>query len=521
MVQVVIVGGGPVGLLLATELASGGIETTVLERLTAVDRTIKAGAINQPTAEILDRRGLWPAVEAAQAESRRRFDEFVRAAMQQRGLDADALKDTPRPRILGHFGGIMLDAVRYDGAHPEAAGRHPGRSGGMVSQQQVEQMLGERAERLGVRVLRGVEFESFDQDADGVTVRCADGSVLRADWLVGCDGGRSRVRKLAGFAFPGTDPEITAYQAVAEMSGHEALEPGWHATPVGVYVHGPMPGRILVARFDGVPVDREAPIGEAELQEAIRHVTGAEVTVHAITSATRFTDNARQVPAYRAGRVLLAGDAAHVHSPFGGQGLNLGLGDAANLGWKLAAVCRGEAGEALLDTYTAERHPIGAWVLDWTRAQIAVMRPDPHARAIRALLTDLAATGDGTTHLVNRISGVWQRYDLGGGHPLVGASAPELAFADGTRLADHLHAGKALLLDPAKALAPAAEGYRSRLIVLHQPVEGDAPAAALLVRPDGYVAWASGAALEAADAAGLTAALSAWLGAPDPAVAAG
>jgi hypothetical protein len=243
--------------------------------------------------------------------------------------------------------------------------------------------------------------------------------------------------------------------------------------------------------------------------------------VRGISSATRFTDNARQASTYRRSRVLLAGDAAHVHSPFGGQGLNLGLGDALNLGWKLAEVCRGEIGAGLLDTYTAERHPIGAWVLDWTRAQIAVMRPDPHARAIRAVLEELAGTTEGTTYLANRVSGVWQRYELGGGHPLVGASVPEIEFADGTRLAEHLHAGRAVLLDPAKTVAHIAADYRDRLTVLHREPAQWGPATALLVRPDGYVAWAAetppaadGAAPDGAapDVEGLTAALSAWLG---------
>lgn len=178
-------------------------------------------------------------------------------------------------------------------------------------------------------------------------------------------------------------------------------------------------------------------------------------------SATRFTDNARQVTDYRQGRVLLAGDAAHVHSPFGGQGLNLGIGDAMNLGWKLAAVVRGTAPASLLDSYATERHPIGAWVLDWTRAQIAVMRPDRHARALRRVVTDLALTTSGTTYLVTKISGIWQRYDLPGDHPLTGASAPDLILADGSRLGDRMHSGRALLLDLADdvQLRSHPEGY--------------------------------------------------------------
>ena len=238
------------------------------------------------------------------------------------------------------------------------------------------------------------------------------------------------------------------------------------------------------------------------------------MTVTEVRSATRFTDNARQATTYRLGRVLLAGDAAHVHSPFGGQGLNLGIGDAVNLGWKLAAVVRGRLPESLLDTYTTERHPIGAWVLDWTRAQIALMRPDSHARALRDVVTDLIDTTTGTTYFVKKISGVWQRYDLPGDHPLVGRSAPDLLLADGTRLADHLHGGTGLLLDLG-GLPPTVAHQVPTLTELYRPdgapqrnrpdgTATDLPG--LLIRPDGIVAWAGGD--------GLDDALATWFGTP-------
>lgn len=539
--DVVVVGAGPVGLLLAAELRLGGASVTVLERLIGIDQTVKAGAINLPTAEIFQRRGLWPAVQRAQAENYERFTRFQREHASGAPDGQAPMAVRPPRRIAGHFGGIMLDAALFDPRSTAFVGREAANAMVLVNQQQVETFLGERAEELGVRILRGVGFDSFIEDGsgddDGVTVRCEDGTTLRAGWLVGCDGGRSRVRKLAGFDFPGTDPEITAYQAMLDMSGTEDLPVGWHDSPAGVYVFGPMPGRILVARFGAPPVDRDAPITAEELQEAIRHVTGVEVTVNAIRSATRFTDNARQSSTYRRGRVLLAGDAAHVHSPFGGQGLNLRLGDAMNLGWKLAAVCRQEAETALLDTYTAERHPIGSWVLDWTRAQISMMRPDPHARAIRAVMKELLATEDATTYVATRLSGVWQRYDLGAEqHPLTGASSPALDFADGTRLAEHLQAGKAVLVDTAKRYGHLAAGYEDRLTVLNLPYAAAAADAAdpddadahpgaapeaLLVRPDGFVAWAADA-VETSDAADpaadhaddLASALRNWLGAP-------
>jgi hypothetical protein len=224
-----------------------------------------------------------------------------------------------------------------------------------------------------------------------------------------------------------------------------------------------------------------------ELEKSIRAVSGVDVSVTAVRSATRFTDNARQATTYRRGRVLLAGDAAHVHSPFGGQGLNLGIGDAVNLGWKLAAVVRGRLSADVLDTYTAERHPIGAWVLDWTRAQIALMRPDPHARALREIVADLIDTTTGTTYFVKKISGVWQRYDLPGEHPWIGRSAPDLAFADGTRLADHLHGGTGLLLDLGSLPSTVDE---KRVPVLGAGCADHPDLPGLLIRPDGIVAWA-------------------------------
>jgi hypothetical protein len=381
-------------------------------------------------------------------------------------------------------------------------------------------------------VRRGVELTGFDEDSDGITVRTAqlDGGsdrAIRAAWLVGCDGGRSTVRKLAGIDFPGTDPQITGHQAIVEITGTEALKPGWNWTATGTYVHGPMPGRILTVEFDGPPADRDAPITAEELQASMRRVSGVDVTITKVQSATRFTDNARQASTYRSGRVLLAGDAAHVHSPFGGQGLNLGIGDAMNLGWKLAAVIRSHAPEGLLDTYTAERHPIGAWVLEWTRAQVALMHPQSHTLALRDIVAELAGTSqEATTFFVKKISGVWQRYDLPGGHPLVGSSAPELELTNGGRASDLLHGGRALLLDLADdpGLRAQADGYGDRLETVTTACPSRPGLAGLLVRPDGYVAWAA----DTADASGATdgvepvgEALARWLGAPDPELSVG
>ncbi|HVV19265.1 MAG TPA: FAD-dependent monooxygenase, partial [Pseudonocardiaceae bacterium] len=329
------------------------------------------------------------------------------------------------------------------------------------------------------------------------TVELASGRPVRCGWLVGCDGGRSTVRRAAGFDFPGTAPTITGHQALVEIADPEQLRLGWHRTPVGMVVYGPVPGRIVTVEYDGPPADRDAPVTLDELQASLRRVSGTDVTLTGVVSATRYTDNARQASTYRKGRVLLAGDAAHVHSPFGGQGLNLGIGDAVNLGWKLAATVEGWAPDGLLDTYTAERHPVGARVLDWTRAQVALMRPDPHTTALRAVVADLMATDDGNAYFLRRTAGIWT--DPDSSSP-VGRRAPEMTLPDGTRLADHCHSGRPVLLGSPEVLA-VAEPWSDRLTTIA------VPESALLVRPDGHVAWTT-------DIDTLPGALTSWFGAP-------
>lgn len=454
--DVVVAGAGPVGLMVAGELALRGVRVLAVERLAEPDLTIKAGSVNVPTVEAFERRGLLPQLRAAQEKVMAQ----VRDYMTSRAPALSAAGAPPRARFAGHFAGLMLEA---DKINADAA-PSPGAAGtvSMVPQPEIERILAGWAGELGVEVWRGVEVTGLEQDPDGVRVALADGRLIETGWLIGADGGRSRVRKAAGFDFPGTGPEITGHQAVVEMDGAESLLPGWNATGTGVYAHGPTPGRIMTVEFDGAPADRGKEIDAAELQRSIRNVTGVGVTVRKVLTATRFTDNARQASTYRMGRVLLAGDAAHVHSPFGGQGLNLGIGDAVNLGWKLAAEVRGRAPAGLLDSYTIERHPVGAWVLDWTRAQIAIMRPDPYARALRRVVADLAATGDGTTHLALSIAGLRGRPEQ---------ITPELA----AELTD----GRGLLVGAGVA------GYEDRL----KCVDGDRR---MLVRPDGVIAWTQG-----------------------------
>ncbi|MCK2244907.1 MULTISPECIES: FAD-dependent monooxygenase [unclassified Crossiella] len=492
---VIVVGAGPTGLMLACELRTHGAEVLVLERLAEPSQVIKAGAINTRTADTLARHGLLSEVRRAVAVNLAKFIELLRSR------DPDLPEDYRPPAFGGHFAGLTgLDLARLDLTDPDlsprsAEGVYP------MTQQEVEAILGGWAARLGVPVRRGVELAGFSQDADGVTVTLASGERLRGSHLVGCDGGRSQVRKQGGFAFPGTPATITAYQAMVELDDPAALSLGWQHLPGGVLVWGPTPGRLLTVELDGPPADRDAPITAAELTRAVRRVSGTEVTVTGVKTATRFTDNARQVPDYRDRRVLLAGDAAHVHAPFGGQGLNLGLQDAANLGWKLAAVATGTAPDALLDTYTAERHPAAAFVLRMTRAQVAAMRPTPQAGALREVITDLMDTVDGNQYLTKFIAGQHTRYDLGGGHELTGRFAPplDLPIHPGWVLAD-------LTGDP--ALAELA-GREIRVFPARDPLRPEL--AAVLIRPDGYVAWA--ADRDRPDQEGLLTALDTWFGA--------
>jgi len=505
--DVVIAGAGPVGLMLACELSLAGIRVVVVERLTEPDLTIKAQVVNRPTTDAFCRRGMLPGLASAQQRRAEHFKSFADGLIRARA-------DGRPPRFGRHFAGILVDWDLRDTADPDFAGQGPAGEVTMVSQQDVERVLGHRAVALGVELRRGTELTGFAADPDRVLVRAGTQTIC-SRWLVGCDGGRSIVRRLAGFDFPGTGPEITGHQAVVDMVGADELEPSWNHTSHGVYLYGPVPGRILTVEFDGPPADRDAPVTLAEVQASVRRVTGADITITKLHSATRFTDNARQATTYRRGKVLLAGDAAHVHSPFGGQGLDLGIGDAMNLGWKLAAEIRGWAPPGLLDTYTAERHPIGARVLDWTRAQVALMRPEPNACALREIVRELMGSVASTTYLVKRLSGAWLRYDIPGDHPLTGCPAPDLVLSDGSRLSSHCGDGKALLLDLAddESVRACAEGYTDQVRTLTSRCDSQPDLAGLLLRPDGYVAWAQD---RPAAAGPLRDALRMWFGLPAP-----
>ncbi|MEJ2856013.1 MULTISPECIES: FAD-dependent monooxygenase [unclassified Saccharothrix] len=468
--DVVIVGAGPVGLFLAVELKTAGVRPLVLERLVEPDRGIKAAAIGAVGAEALARRGFARALD----------DEQVTMPVAK----AARVGTGPVRKPGGHFSALFV--IDQD------LQRDPERHNRMVPQEALERILAARAGELGVEIRRGVAVEDFEQDDDGVTVRTSAGP-LRAKYLVGCDGGRSRVRKVAGFEFPGTDPTITGYQALVEFDAPDKLTKGWQRTPRGLVTA--IPGRVFTAEFDGPPPPRDVPVTRAEVEAAIQRVSGTDVEVVSMSKATRWSDNARQATTYRKGRVLLAGDAAHVHSPFGGQGLNLGLVDAANLGWKLAAAVRGR--DHLLDSYTAERHPVGARVLENTRAQVALMRPDPLTSALRTIVSELITLPEGNRHIGEMLSGIDTRYDLGDDDPLVGTLVNDqlLTLADGTQ--EHLYAlatdGGGLFISPSPRALPHN---------VHHVHTKEGPS--MLVRPDGCIAWTE------ASSGSLHAALSRW-----------
>jgi hypothetical protein len=276
------------------------------------------------------------------------------------------------------------------------------------------------------------------------------------------------------------------------MADPNMLPFGRQYTPTGMYSQM-QPGVVTMADFDGGAFHRTQPITLEHAQAVLRRISGVDVTLTALKLGTTWTDRAYQATTYRRGRVLLAGDAAHIHSPLGGQGLNLGFGDAMNLGWKLATTLRGDAPDGLLDTYTAERHPVGMQVLDWSRAQVALMRPSPASRALEATVRDLIDTRDGATYFAERVWGVSIRYDLGASHPVIGRSAPDFEFANGTRLGEHLRNGRGLLLDfwGSASLQALAGRWSDRITYLASDAKDQVGLTAVLVRPDGFVAWAA------------------------------
>ncbi len=482
----IIAGAGPVGLLLACELRLAGCSVLVLEREPKAQSPLKNApfglrGLTAPSVESLDQRGLLDALQAAIVARPPATPAHIAKAPRQPG---------------GHFAGIQffldsVDSTRWP-YRLAAPASHVA-----VDMAAIETVLEARALTMSVDIRRSCGVEGLEQTGDGVLVHTAN-QAFQTAWLVGCDGGRSVVRKAAGFGFAGTEPEFTGYSVQVALADADKLTPGRHYTATGMYIFTP-PGTVGMVDFDGGAFHRTLPITREHVEAVLRKVSGTDVTVTSVELATTWTDRAFQATEYRRGRVLLAGDAAHIHSPLGGQGLNLGLGDAMNLGWRLASVIRGDAPDDLLDGYARERMPVAAQILDWSRAQVTLMRPNQGSRALEAILRDLMATQDGATYFAERIWGVSMQYAMEDAHPLTGRRAPDFQLADGTRLFERLRDGKWLLLDFAACLSPdlIAPSWGQRLSYAAIDAGNRLGLDAVMVRPDGVVAWARAAGPEA------------------------
>ena len=491
---VVVAGGGPTGLMLAAELALAGVGVAIVERRAGQELAgARAGGLQSRTIEVLDQRGI-----------------------------ADRFLAEGQTAQVAAFAGTRLDISDFPTRHPYGLG---------LWQNHIERLLAEWVGELTVSIYRGHEVTGFAQDDTGVDVELSEGQSLRAEYLVGCDGGRSLVRKAAGIEFPGWDP--TTSSLIAEVELAEEPEWGIHTDERGVHSFGRLEYEIRdgeVVYLDRGPVRvmvTEQHLGHTgeptlrDLSEALIAVWGTDYGIHSPTWISRFTDMTRQAAAYRDRRVLLAGDAAHVHSPVGGQGLNTGVQDAVNLGWKLAQVVNRTSPDDLLDTYHAERHPVGARVLRNTMANVALLRLDDRIKAVRDTMAELLSMDEPRKRFAAMMSGLDIHYDLGDGHPLLGRRMPDLDLvtANGPlRVFTLLHDARPVLLNLGEPggldITPWADRVQS-IDAQHAgtwelPALGAVAApTAVLVRPDGYVAWVGDRTHH-----GLTEALTTWLGAP-------
>jgi 2-polyprenyl-6-methoxyphenol hydroxylase-like FAD-dependent oxidoreductase len=491
---VVIAGGGPTGLMLAGELALAGVDVAVVERRASQDLAgSRAGGLHSRTIEILDQRGI-----------------------------ADWFLSEGQKAQVAMFAGTRLDISNFPTRHNYGLG---------LWQNHIERILAGWVGELAVTIYRGREVTGFAQDDTGVDVELSDGQSLRAEYLVGCDGGRSLVRKAAGIEFPGWDPTTSSLIAQVEMA--EKPEWGIHRNAFGIHSFGRMEYEIRdgeVVYMDRGPAGvmvTEQHVGPAteptlrDLSEALIAVCGTDYGIRSPTWISRFTDMTRQAASYRKGRVLLAGDAAHVHAPDGGQGLQTGVQDAVNLGWKLAQVVKGRSPESLLDTYHAERHPVAARVLRNTMASVALRRPDERTKALRDTMSELLGMDEPRRRFAAMMSGLDIHYDLGEGHPLLGRRMPDLDLVTPNgplRVFTLLHDARPVLLNLGEPggfnLTPWAHRvqlFNAKYVGTWElPVLGPVTAPiAVLIRPDGYVAWVGDPTQ-----LGLADALITWFGPP-------
>jgi len=492
--SVVIAGAGPTGLMLAGDLALAGVDVAVVERRPSQELSgARALGISSRTIEVLDQRGI--------------ADRFLSA-----GQTAQVTS----------FAVTRLDISDFPTRH---------NYGLALRQKHIERILADWVNELEVPILYGHEVTGFVQHDAGVDVTLADGQSLRAHYLVGCDGGRSLIRKTAGIDFPGWDPTTSSILAEVEMT--EKPPYGVHRSAAGTYAFGrseyEIKGSEIIYRDIGpigVMVTEPDTSSTAEptlrdLKELLIAACGTDYGVHSPTWISRFTDMTRQAAKYRSGRVLLAGDAAHVHSPIGGQGLSTGVQDAANLGWKLAQVIKGLSPDSLLDTYHAERHPVGARVLKITMAQVALHREDARTLAVREIVGDLLKMEEPRKSIAGMMSGLDIRYDLGQGHPLMGRRVPDLEIVTASgrqRVFSFLHEARSVLINFGAPDAIDITPWSARVQYVDAeydgpwelPVLGNVVApAAVLIRPDGYVAWVGDGTAQ-----GLTEALATWFGTP-------
>ena len=489
---VVIAGGGPTGLMLAGELALAGIDVAIVERRASQDLPgSRAGGLSSRTIEVFDQRGI-----------------------------ADRFLAEGQVAQVAAFAGVLLDISDFPTRHPYGLG---------LWQNHIERIMDGWVGELAVTFYRAREVTGFSQDDAGVDVDVSDGESLRVQYLVGCDGGRSLIRKAAGIEFPGLDPTTSSLLAQVEVTVEPKL--GIYRDALGQHAFNRaeykiVDGEVIYAETGPVGVMvTEAVVGPSteptlsELSHALIAVYGTDYGIRNPTWITRFTDAARQAATYRAGRVLLAGDAAHIHPPDGGQGLNIGVQDAVNLGWKLAQVIDGTSSESLLDTYHAERHPVAARAVRNAIAASTLRRPDERTTAVRETVAELLSMDEPRGVFAAMMSGLGIHYDLGDGHPLIGRRMPDLDLitaAGPLRVFALLHAARPVLLNLGAAGRFDIAGWAGRVQLIDATYDGGwelaavgevAAPTAVLIRPDGYVAWVA-----ERDDAGLADALTTWFG---------